>query len=62
MKYKDLLNKIVFVQSVLNYFNDYSKKLDKYFENEDNVNNHKELYDYYINLTFNLDNLKKRYK
>lgn len=60
MKYKDLINKINLLNNVFNYFKEYSEKLDKYFESEENVKNHKELYDYYIDLTFNLDSLKKR--
>lgn len=62
MKYSELLKKINILNGVFNSVIDYSKKLDKYFEIEENVTNHKELYDYYINLTFELDKLKKRSK
>ena len=62
MKYKDLLNKITFVQNVLNCFSDYSNNLDKYFENVENRDNHKELYEYYIQLRDKLNILKKRGK
>ena len=62
MKYKDFINKISLIQSTFNCYKDYSIKLDEYFKNEDNVKNHKELYDLYINLTFELDNIKKRNK
>ena len=59
MKYKDLLNKITFVQNVLNCFTDYSKNLDKYFEKEENKEDHLELYNYYIQLRDNLNKIKK---
>lgn len=62
MKYTDLLKKLNLLKGVFDSIIDYSAKLDKYFEIEENVTNHKELYDYYINLTFELDKLKKRPK
>lgn len=57
---KDLYKKISFVQNVLECFTDYSNNLDKYFEKEENKNNHKELYDYYVKLRNDLVDLKKR--
>ena len=60
MKYSELLKKINLLKGVFDKFIEYSNKLDKYFENEENVKQHKELYDLYVNLTFELDKLKKR--
>lgn len=62
MKYSELLKKINLLNDVFIEFANYSKELDKYFENDENIKNHKELYDLYINLTFELDKLKKRKK
>lgn len=62
MKYSELLMKINLLNGVFNKFVEYSNELDLYFANEENVKNHKELYDLYINLTFEIDKLKKRKK
>ena len=57
---KDLYKKIMFVQKVLECFTDYSKNLDEYFKDDDNKEKHKELYDYYIQLRDELNELKRR--
>ena len=57
---KDLYKKIMFVQNVLEIFTDYSNNLDKYFEKDENKENHKDLYNYYIQLRDELDELRKR--
>lgn len=57
---KDLYKKITFVQKVLECFTDYSSNLDKYFKTDENKQNHKELYDYYIQLRDELDELRRR--
>ena len=57
---KDLYKKIMFVQNVLEIFTDYSNNLDKYFETDENKENHKDLYNYYIQLRDELDELRKR--
>ena len=62
MKYSELLMKINLLNGVFNKFVEYSKELDNYFANEENVKNHKELYDLYVNLTFEINKIKKRKK
>ena len=62
MKYSELLLKLNLLNGVFNKFIEYSKELDLYFKDEENIKNHKELYDYYINLQFEIDKLKKRKK
>lgn len=57
---KDLYKKIMFVQKVLECFTDYSNNLDEYFKDDDNKEKHKELYDYYIQLRDELDELRRR--
>lgn len=62
MNYSQLVMKLNLLNGVFNKFIEYSKELDEYFKNEENVNNHKELYDYYINLQFEIEKIKKRKK
>lgn len=56
---KELLKKINFCTDVLNVFDIYASCLDEYFKDGDNKENHIELYNYYMQLRINLNNLLK---
>lgn len=61
MKMKDLKNKILFMNEMTNIYSIYAECLDEYFKNEKNREDHKELYQYYLNLIDNIKNNVKKY-
>ena len=56
MKVKKIMNDFKFCNDLINIFRVYVECLDKYFESEENKQNHKELYDYYEQLHTNIIN------
>lgn len=61
MKMKDLKNKILFMNDITNIYSMYAECLDEYFKIEKNREDHKELYQYYLNLIDNIKNKVKKY-
>ena len=62
MNNKELLKKLKFCSDVINVFDIYASCLDDYFKTEKNRKDHIELYNYYRQLTNNLNNLSKGQK
>lgn len=50
MNPKKLINSFMFCQDLIKVFTEYSKKLDNYFNNPENIYQHNDLYDYYLDL------------
>lgn len=60
MKVKKLISSFNFCQDLINVFTIYTKCLEEYFKDEKNIEDHKELYDYYIQLDTNIKNSVKK--
>lgn len=62
MNIKKLMNTMFYTQDTIKAFTEYAKKLDEYFKDEDNIENHYSLYCYYIELKDNLKELAVKHK
>lgn len=62
MNFKELIKAMNLSNDLLNIFTDYAFILDRYFANEKNKEEHKELYDEYQVLNQNLKDLMEKYK
>lgn len=60
MKMKKIINSFNFCQDLVDIFTVYTKCLEEYFKDPDNVINHKVLYDYYLQLDSNIKNAVKK--
>lgn len=60
MKMRKIVSSINFCQDMVNVFTLYTKCLEEYFSEEKNIEEHKELYDYYKQLDTNIKNAIKK--
>lgn len=56
-KFKDPVKLFKMVMKLINIFDDYSSKVDAYFQSDENKMNNPELYSYYQELIINLKGL-----
>lgn len=57
-----LKNSLFYTQDMIKVFTDYGNKLDKYFSEERNINEHLALYGYYKDLKEELQKLAIKHK
>ena len=62
MNINKLMNSMLYTQDLIKEFTNYSKKLDEYFNNTDNIYAHIDLYNYYWDLKNNLQELAIKHK
>ena len=61
MKLRDLTKIMNLNQDLINIFTDYAFALDYYFQDDNNKEEHKVLYEEYKNLNDNISSLKGKY-
>lgn len=57
----NLIKQFKFSNELINILNEFSVYLDSYFKIEDNINNNKELYEYYCNFKEKIINTSRKY-
>lgn len=62
MNINKLMNSMFYAQDLIKEFTVYSKKLDEYFNNTNNIYAHVDLYNYYLDLKTNLQELAIKHK